>query len=276
MTPVHPSAALAAPAGPAARAQNRAGPFTLTAGTYAGDRTAGSPCTRPDRIVSSDQIAAGLCLTGQYTSPDTGLIYLRARIYDPITAQFLSVDPIDELTRQPYNYALDNPINLADPSGLCGAFEVSCYVEEGAKEVAKGAVAGAEWVGEHPEEAAGITLGVVSVATGVGAIVAPIEIGEIALTSTELGAASAVTGSVGAGLDAAKCFESGETSACAGFGLNAAGVGLGLGATLIDGGVIRGSAELEKLLTYAGVSTAALGLGVDTLSLPELQALLCE
>jgi RHS repeat-associated protein len=30
----------------------------------------------------------------QYTSTDTGLIYLRARTYDPKTAQFLSVDPL--------------------------------------------------------------------------------------------------------------------------------------------------------------------------------------
>jgi uncharacterized protein RhaS with RHS repeats len=30
---------------------------------------------------------------GQYTSSDTGLIYMRARTYDPTTAQFLSVDP---------------------------------------------------------------------------------------------------------------------------------------------------------------------------------------
>ena len=29
---------------------------------------------------------------GQYTSTDTGLIYMRARTYDPATAQFLSVD----------------------------------------------------------------------------------------------------------------------------------------------------------------------------------------
>ena len=30
----------------------------------------------------------------QYTNSDTGLIYLRARVYDPATAQFLSVDPL--------------------------------------------------------------------------------------------------------------------------------------------------------------------------------------
>jgi RHS repeat-associated protein len=55
---------------------------------------------------------------GQYTSLDTGLIYMRARVYDPTTAQFLTVDPMVRYTRAPYNYANDNPLNYADPSGL--------------------------------------------------------------------------------------------------------------------------------------------------------------
>jgi RHS repeat-associated protein len=55
---------------------------------------------------------------GQYTSSDTGLIYLRARVYDPATAQFLSVDPMVGLTRALYNYAGDNPLNHGDASGL--------------------------------------------------------------------------------------------------------------------------------------------------------------
>ncbi len=54
----------------------------------------------------------------QYTSADTGLIYLRARAYDPATAQFLSVDPAVSVTRAPYNYAGDNPLNYRDRSGL--------------------------------------------------------------------------------------------------------------------------------------------------------------
>lgn len=40
---------------------------------------------------------------GQYTSSDTGLIYLRARVYDPKTAQFLSIDPLGKVTRAPYS-----------------------------------------------------------------------------------------------------------------------------------------------------------------------------
>jgi RHS repeat-associated protein len=55
---------------------------------------------------------------GQYTSTETGLIYLRQRVYDPATGQFLTVDPLDAVTREPYSYASDNPVNSGDPSGL--------------------------------------------------------------------------------------------------------------------------------------------------------------
>jgi RHS repeat-associated protein len=55
---------------------------------------------------------------GEYTSSDTGLIYMRAREYDPSTAQFLTVDPMVGQTHAPYYYAEDNPLNEADPTGL--------------------------------------------------------------------------------------------------------------------------------------------------------------
>jgi RHS repeat-associated protein len=54
----------------------------------------------------------------QYTSSDTGLIYLRNRVYDPKTAQFLTVDPAVAFTGEPYSYASDNPLNESDPTGL--------------------------------------------------------------------------------------------------------------------------------------------------------------
>jgi RHS repeat-associated protein len=53
----------------------------------------------------------------QYTSTDTGLIYLRNRIYDPATAQFITVDPMLVSTNEPYVYASDDPLNQSDPSG---------------------------------------------------------------------------------------------------------------------------------------------------------------
>ena len=55
---------------------------------------------------------------GQYTNADTGLIYLRAREYDPATGQFLSIDPAVVTTGAPYSYAADNPIDQGDPFGL--------------------------------------------------------------------------------------------------------------------------------------------------------------
>jgi RHS repeat-associated protein len=91
---------------------------------------------------------------GQYTDSQSGLQYLRARVYDPATGQFLTRDPIEALTGQPYAYALDNPTNGSDPSGrvvgegvgacaltweVPGAGEASCGV--GAAEVAAGIAA---------------------------------------------------------------------------------------------------------------------------------------
>jgi RHS repeat-associated protein len=61
-----------------------------------------------------------LGFAGQYTDTETGLQYLRARSYDPGTGQFLTRDPIEELTREPYSYGSDNPLNRADPSGFAG------------------------------------------------------------------------------------------------------------------------------------------------------------
>lgn len=36
---------------------------------------------------------------GEYTDQESGLIYLRARYYDPATALFLTVDPLVSITR---------------------------------------------------------------------------------------------------------------------------------------------------------------------------------
>jgi len=74
---------------------------------------------------------------GQYTDPSTGLIYLRARWYDPAAGQFISVDPMQAMSGTPYAYAGNNPVNAADPLGLfCWSFH--CVV--GYVSVAAGAV----------------------------------------------------------------------------------------------------------------------------------------
>jgi hypothetical protein len=43
---------------------------------------------------------------------------MRARVYDPTTAQFLTVDPAEPITRAPYTYGEDNPLNRGDATGL--------------------------------------------------------------------------------------------------------------------------------------------------------------
>lgn len=62
---------------------------------------------------------------GQYTDAESGLIYLRARYYEPSTAQFLTRDPAVALTGTPYAYAGNDPANAADPTGA-GVFEADC------------------------------------------------------------------------------------------------------------------------------------------------------
>ena len=59
-----------------------------------------------------------LGFAGEYHEPGTGLIYLRARHYDPFTGQFLTRDPIEVLTRSAYGHVNNNPLNAIDPSGL--------------------------------------------------------------------------------------------------------------------------------------------------------------
>jgi RHS repeat-associated protein len=138
---------------------------------------------------------------GQYTSSDTGLIYLRARVYDPATAQFLSVDPEVQQTGAPYSYAGDDPINGVDPTGLCdwdpvsGSFGdcVGSAVESVVNDVSSTLGSAASWVVNNSQN--------ISAATGVAAEIA-------AATGFEpvagvLGAVSAATGAIAAGRDVA-------------------------------------------------------------------------
>jgi len=59
-----------------------------------------------------------------------------ARYYDPSTAQFLTRDPIEPITQQPYQYANGDPLDQIDPLGLCGHwYDVACQVGSAATAV---------------------------------------------------------------------------------------------------------------------------------------------
>jgi len=143
---------------------------------------------------------------GQYTSSDTGLIYMRARTYDPTTAQFLTRDPWVSITGEPYSYVGDNPLTFADPTGRCSFWCVT-----------------------------GIVLGVAAVATGVGAVVVGTEVAATALAAT-----SAVTGAGAFAADSDACVTHGGV-ACVGAAVGAVATGaagavvLGVGGTAAAG-----------------------------------------
>jgi len=56
--------------------------------------------------------------TGEAVDPGTGLVFLRARYYDPALGRFLSPDPIGSPNRSAYTYADNAPSSRIDPSGL--------------------------------------------------------------------------------------------------------------------------------------------------------------
>jgi RHS repeat-associated protein len=67
---------------------------------------------------STGNVTTPLLFGGQYRDAESGLYYMRARYYDPSTAQFLTRDPLVATTRSPYGYVGDNPVNGTDPSGM--------------------------------------------------------------------------------------------------------------------------------------------------------------
>jgi RHS repeat-associated protein len=68
-------------------------------------------------VTATGTASTPLEYAGQYTEPETGLVYLRARSYDPATAQFTTRDPDEQATHEPYSYAGDTPSANVDPGG---------------------------------------------------------------------------------------------------------------------------------------------------------------
>ncbi len=75
---------------------------------------------------------------GQYVDSESGLYYLRARYYDPATAQFMSLDPMVATTMSPYAYVSGDPLNATDPSGMdgCSWYDAVCQAQAAATALA--------------------------------------------------------------------------------------------------------------------------------------------
>jgi RHS repeat-associated protein len=78
-------------------------------------------------VASMSPAPNGPGYTGHVNDPDTGLVYMQARYYDPAVGRFLSVDPVmptagSGFKFNRYNYGNNNPIGNTDPTGKddCG------------------------------------------------------------------------------------------------------------------------------------------------------------
>ena len=133
------------------------------------------------RVTSRTGIAdTPLRWNGQYQDA-SGLYYLRARYYDPATAQFMTVDPRLALTGQAYGFSGNNPRNASDPTGLCSWYDAVC-----------GVGVGATWVADNA--------GNISAVAGIAAvIIAPIPVLDV--LSPVLGGISVATGAFATGKD---------------------------------------------------------------------------
>ena len=64
--------------------------------------------------------------SGEYADVESGMIYLRARYYDPGLGRFISEDPIKDGVNW-YVYCGGNPVNFVDPLGLAAKMTKSDY-----------------------------------------------------------------------------------------------------------------------------------------------------
>ncbi|HDM77711.1 MAG TPA: RHS repeat protein, partial [Deltaproteobacteria bacterium] len=68
--------------------------------------------------VQTSQVTNNLRYAGQYYDSETGLHYNWFRYYDPSTGRYITLDPL-RYGLNLYSYALNNPIKVSDPIGLC-------------------------------------------------------------------------------------------------------------------------------------------------------------
>ena len=83
---------------------------------------------------SSGAAENAVSFTGHQFDAATGLVYARARYYDPTLGRFLSQDP--EPAVNPYAYALDAPLDLTDLTGLTTTEDIETRIQGVIKQIA--------------------------------------------------------------------------------------------------------------------------------------------
>ena len=142
-----------------------------------------STCTR--RTSSARELGRGA-----YDLASTGSSV--HRYHDPVTAQFVSVDPALSVTGQPYLYAGGDPVNRVDSSGdiSCPSFVPGCGVVTDIQHHWRGITQGAIFVGGI------IAIGTCTVATdGICGVI--LAAGEVEVPAGTLVASAAIGGAEG-------------------------------------------------------------------------------
>jgi RHS repeat-associated protein len=85
-------------------------------------------------VASMSPAPNGPGYTGHVNDPDTGLVYMQARYYDPGVGRFLSVDPVTPAEGNAFNfsryaYANNNPVMNEDPDGRQSACQTKADCE---------------------------------------------------------------------------------------------------------------------------------------------------
>src|ERR1019366_6835351 len=99
----------------------------------------GSPITQSGGVAVSGGLTSPSSGYSSSTTPcgfgagyldSSGYVYLVNRYLDPTAGQFVSVDPLLDMTSAPYLYATDNPVNATDVFGLCSWWDLPCLIAE--------------------------------------------------------------------------------------------------------------------------------------------------
>lgn len=133
-----------------------------------------------------------LGFTGHEEDADSGLVYAKARYYDPVLGVFLSPDPAagdptQPLSPHPYLYAYANPTTYVDPDGAAARFWYQTFSTDVLDEAARFSRAQFDTLAARGGRAGGLagtaalgaaTLGATALSVVEGTLRTPVTLGE--------------------------------------------------------------------------------------------------